>query len=203
MNNKLFFSLALLASSLYAKVVPDAMQMLVAQRHSGYQFDSSRSVSKGALEMIMKAGQMAPSSYNDQPWMFLVCDRATNPESYEKVMSALVEFNQGWAKNAPVLMVTIAHTNSHNNEFNRWAQYDTGAAAMSMMLQATSLGMMAHQMGGFDDKKIAKLFNLPEDCVPMAVMALGYEVKNETERAKKERKPLNDIFITGSTIKKK
>lgn len=203
MNKKIFLSLVLVACALKGQTMNDAMHMVMANRHSGYQFDAMRTVSKEMLEMIMQAGRMAPSSYNDQPWLFLVCDRATHPESYEKVMSSLVEFNQGWAKNAPVLMVAVAHTNSHNNEHNRWAQYDTGAASMCMMLQATSLGLMAHQMGGFDEKKIAKLFNLPEDCIPMAVMAIGYEMASGIERAKKERKPMTDIFLTGSFVKKK
>lgn len=202
MNTKLFLSVVLLVSTLKGQTMQDAMQTVMNNRHSGYQFDATKSVSKESLEMIMQAGRMAPSSYNDQPWFFIVCDRATNPEAYDKVMSSLVEFNQGWAKNAPVLMVSVAHTNSHNNEHNRWAQYDTGAAAMCIMLQATSLGLMAHQMGGFDEKKIATLFNMPSDCVPMAVMAVGYEVAGG-ERSKKERKSMQEIFLTGSFTKKK
>jgi nitroreductase len=176
----------------------DPLSKILAERHSGRSFDASRLVTQDQLKHIVKAGQLAPSSYNDQPWHFIICDRATNPDAYNKALSTLIEFNQKWAKNAPVLIITVASTNSHDNELNRWAQYDTGAAAFSMMLQATSLGLMAHQMGGFDEAKVSKAFKIPKDMVPMAVMALGYNAEKEKNRSiKKERKPLEENFFKG------
>ena len=176
----------------------DPVAAVLGQRHSGYAFDPSKPVTQEQIKTIIKAGQSAPSSYNDQPWCFVVCDRTTDPEAYEKVLSTLVEFNQGWAKNAPVLVLVIASENSHQAEYNRWAQYDTGAAAFSMMLQATSLGLMAHQMGGFDAQKVSAIFEISRGYVPMAVMAIGYEMPEEKKSVKKERKPLEENFFVGS-----
>lgn len=176
----------------------DSFTQLMTKRHSGYSFDNSRLVTQEQIKALVKAGQAAPSSYNDQPWFFIICDRSTNPEAYNKVMSTLVEFNQQWAQNASVLIVVAAGLNSHKGQANRWAQYDSGAAAMSMVLQATSLGLMAHQMGGFDETKISALFGLPADVIPMSVMAVGYENSSETKSAPKERKPLQDNFFAGA-----
>lgn len=190
--------LALTPACLSTKQPNDAFADLIAKRHSGYAYDPLRTVTKEQLNMLVKAAQSAPSSYNDQPWVFIVCDRTTNPQSYKKVFDALVEFNQKWAQNAPVLMVAVASENSHNGEFNRWAQYDTGAAAAFMVLQATQLGLMTHQMGGFDENKLRTAFNIPNDYVPMAVMAVGYEDQSKaTKQAKKERKELKDNFFMG------
>jgi nitroreductase len=175
---------------------------LLHKRYSGYKFDPTRPLSHDQLKEIVEAGQLAPSSYNQQPWVFIVCDRTTNPEAYNKALSCLVEFNQNWAKNAPVLVIGIAATkSSHNAEVNAWAQYDTGAAAFAMMLQATSMGMMAHQMGGFDAQKIKQLFALPDSYEPMSVMAIGYPSKEETSKERK-RKPLGENFFMGSWGKK-
>lgn len=173
----------------------DPVLEALVSRSSGYDFDSSKPVSHDQLQAILEAGRMAPSSYNEQPWYFIVCDRSTNLEAYEKVLSTLVEFNQNWAKHAPVLIISIADTKSkHSGKINRWSQYDTGAAAFSIMIEATALGMAAHQMGGFDEKKIRELFAVPDHCEPMAVMAIGYS-SNVEGKKKKERKPLSENFF--------
>lgn len=175
----------------------DPIATMLINRHSGYAYDPMRIVTQDQIKTIIQAGQLAPSSYNDQPWYFIVCDRTTNPQAYDKVFNTLIEFNQNWVKNVPLLIVSIAALNSRDNAFNRWAHYDTGAAALNMMLQATSLGLMAHQMGGFDEEKLRKVFGISPDFVPMAVMAIGYELA-ETKLVKKERKPLEKNFFMGT-----
>lgn len=171
---------------------------VMTKRASGYSFDATRSVSQEQMHSLMEAASLAPSSYNEQPWYFIVCDRTSNDASYDKTLSTLVEFNQNWAKNAPVLVIVVAASRStHNNTLNRHAQYDTGAAAYGMMLQATSLGLMAHQMSGFDTEKLTKLFAIPADHVPMAVMAIGYPASTQ-ETMPKKRKPLSENFFMGS-----
>lgn len=175
----------------------DCVSDILQKRHSGYSFDSNRPVTEDQIQAIIKAGQLAPSSYNDQPWYFIICDRTTNPNAYAKVFNTLVEFNQKWVESVPLLIVVIASTNSHKNSYNRHAQYDTGAAAFSMMLQATSLGLMAHQMGGFDETKLQAAFGISKDFVPMAVMAVGYPGKDDASRVK-DRKPTIENFFMGA-----
>lgn len=174
----------------------DCFAQLLSQRFSGRTYDSTKLVTQDQLKAIMEAARLAPSSYNDQPWNFIICNRSTHPEAYKMVLSVLVEFNQQWAENAPVLIITVAASKNDRGEFNRWGQYDSGAAAFSMMLQATSLGLMAHQMGGFDAAKIQKLFSIPEFYVPMSVMAIGYPSASQ-EKPVRSRKPLEDNFFMG------
>ena len=171
------------------------------QRHSGRAYDVSRPVSREQIRLLAQAANTAPSSYNEQPWNFIICDRATDPKAYAKALSCLVEFNQNWAKNAPVLIVISANVISNKtHKINRWAPYDTGAAAICMALQAPALGLMAHQMGGFDEVKIQNEFGIPLEYTPMAVMAVGYESPEEVVHipSKKERAPLQHHFFMGS-----
>jgi len=196
-NKTLIAILGLGMSSGCISKATDPMQAILAKRHSGYAYDSSRPVSHEQIQQMVKAAQSAPSCYNDQPWFFIVCDRATQPDAYNKVLNALVEFNQQWAQSAPVLIVVAAGMNSREGGHNHWAQYDSGAAAVCMMLQATSLGLMAHQMAGFDPAKISASFELPADVMPMAVMAVGYEA-SETKVKARERKPQEQNFFAGS-----
>lgn len=169
---------------------------LLERRTSGYAYDASRSVSQEQIARLMRAAQLTPSSYNDQPWFFIIGDRATNPEAYAKIFNSLVEPNKKWAQDAPVLVAVIASTNSRDGQFNRWAQYDTGAAAMSMTLEAAELGLMVHAMGGFNVEVLKEMFNISSAYEPLAVVAIGYAKKEEAV-PKKNRKPLNENFFMG------
>lgn len=193
--NFLLFGQSLAYESVLSETKADCLSQILSKRYSGYAFDPSKPVSQNQLDAIMEAARLTPSCYNEQPWVYIICDRNRNLQAYEKTLSTLVEFNQNWARNAPVLIITIAANKfTRNNETNRWAQYDTGAASFSMMLQATSLGLMTHQMGGFDENKIRQLFSIPDGFTPMAVMAIGYPSLNEPQPERK-RKPLTDNFF--------
>lgn len=204
--NKITLLLATVIASLATvigcatKKVVDGKQDLIAQllqnRFSGRSYDVTRAVSQAQLDMLVHAAQSTPSCYNMQPWNFIICNRATHAHGYKKIFDSLVEFNQGWAKDAPVLIVVVASKISpYNKQRNAHAEYDTGAAAFAMAMQATSLGLMAHQMGGFDADAIRASFQIPDEFEPMAVMAVGYSL--ETRAPKKERKPITDNFFFG------
>ena len=171
---------------------------LMESRHSGREYDNTKLVTADQIKALSEAARLAPSCYNDQPWFFILCDRTTQPEAYKKVMNCLVEFNQGWAKNAPLLVVVLADSKFEKSQkLNRWGSYDTGAAAFSMALQAAHMGLMAHQMGGFDEDKIRKEFSIPSSVTPMAIMAIGYEQAG-AQVPLKDRRPLTDNFFLGA-----
>jgi nitroreductase len=172
---------------------------LVKKRRSGRSYNPQKEVSRGQIEQLLEAARWAPSSYGEEPWRFVIAHKGLNPESYKKVLESLVEFNQGWAKNAPVLIVISAKSNfKKNNQLNRWAAYDSGAAAQNISLMATSIGLMAHQMGGFDADKVRESFNIPADVEIISVMALGYELPDATDaNAARQRMPIEAIAAWG------
>lgn len=172
---------------------------LIEKRHSGRAFDLNKKVKKEHLLELASAAHLAPSCYNDQPWHFLICDKEQHGDTYAKVLGSLVEFNQNWAKNAPVLVVVLANkVFTKNQKPNRWGPYDSGAAALSWMLKAEELGLMTHQMGGFDEHKIQKELNIPDSIEPMAVMAVGYEANGVEKKEPKDRRPVAEQFYFGS-----
>lgn len=173
---------------------------LFTQRHSGRDYDATRSISSDQIRLLAEAARSAPSSYNEQPWSFIICNRATDPKAYFKALECLVEFNQNWAKNAPVLIIICANRQStKTKQTNSWGIYDTGAAAICMALEAAAMGLMAHQMGGFDEVKIQREFNIPPEYRPMAVMAIGYEsAQAAISVPPKDRRPLQENFFVGT-----
>ncbi len=179
---------------------------IIQARWSPRAFAAEKPVSHADLLALLEAARWASSCFNDQPWRFVVCNKSTDAQSWENAFSVLTEKNKLWAKNAPVLMLSVAMQNfNHNGNPNRWAGYDTGAACANLSLQATALGLVVHQMGGFDAEKARAVFNLPEDCTPMAMLAVGYQAEVEVldedfkaaELAARSRAELKSRFYAG------
>lgn len=179
---------------------------LLARRWSGRAYDGARPVAREQLIALLEAARWAPSCYGDQPWRFVVWNRGEDESAWLQALDCLSPTNQLWARNAPLLLLSAADTLFyHNGQPNRHAQYDTGAAAENLCLQALALGMMAHQMGGFDADKVRVLAGVPAHCVPMAMIAVGYPVVRELvpdelrerELAPRQRRELGQLFFAG------
>jgi len=135
---------------------------------------SPRTVEPEKLLSILEAARWAPSSYNAQPWSFLVA-RKEEPEEFARMLSCLVPGNVVWAQHVPVLMISVAKLNfEHNENANRHAFHDTGIATGFLMLQAASLGILAHGMAGFDAAKARELYGIPESHEAVAAIGMGY-----------------------------
>jgi nitroreductase len=172
------------------------------QRWSARSF-SDRDVDPAGLAKVFEAARWAASSSNEQPWRFLVGTRGS--EAWHKIFDSLNEGNQKWARKAPVLILGVAHTRNSRGTENRYALYDTGAAASYLTLQAAAMGMTTHQMAGFDKEKARATFAIPEEFVPASVIALGYqgepEALGDPDRIKQEtspraRRPLNEFVFS-------
>ena len=181
-----------------------AINETIANRWSGRAFDATKPVSKEQILSLCEAARWAPSCFGDEPWRFIVWDKNTNADAWQKAFDCLAPSNQTWVKNAPVLLLVCADTLfGHNQTPNRWAQYDTGAAAENLCLQAADLGLMAHQMGGFNADAAREAFAIPAQITLMAMVAVGYagdanqlpdELKAR-ELAARKRKPIGDLFF--------
>lgn len=186
----------------YARPSTDGVLPLILERWSPRAFTDA-DVSATDLRTVFEAGRWAPSSYNEQPWRFFVGHR--NSETYKKIFDSLVPSNQEWAKSAPVFILGVAKTRfSHNDSPNNYAAHDLGAAMGLMALQATALGLSAHQMAGFDWAKARESFAIPETYTMGSVMALGHQGEptdlaqrfQAQEQSPRSRKSLNEIVFS-------
>jgi nitroreductase len=129
------------------------------------------------------------------------------PAEYARILDCLVEFNQGWAKAAPVLLLTVAHAIfEKNGSPNRHAFHDVGLAMGNLTAQATAEGLVVHQMAGILPDKARELFAIPKDWEAVAGAAIGYlgspdslpEMLRQREEAPRTRKPLDSFVFSGS-----
>ena len=164
---------------------------------------SGRAVTTDDLVVLFDAARWAASCYGEEPWRFIVASKA-NPAEYQTMLGCLVEANQSWAKSAPVLLLTVARKNfTHTNKPNFYALHDTGMALANLMVQASSMGLYVHAMGGFDREKARVAYSVPEDHELGAAVAIGYlgdpatlpENFQKAELAARSRKPLSEIVF--------
>ncbi len=166
---------------------------------------AAQPVEREKLLSLFEAARWAPSGGNVQPWSFIVTDRS-EPATFEKLLSALSEGNRVWAKDVPVLVLSVVQRERAAGRPNPWAAYDVGQAVAHLSMQAGALGLFVHQMGGFDAPQAAKLFDLPEGYDPLTVFAVGYagdpdalpDNLRQREQEPRTRKPLSEFVFDGA-----
>ncbi len=145
---------------------------LIADRWSPSVF-SAEAIAPKDVRSLLEAARWAPSSFNEQPWRFVVGVR-DDDGAWQGILDCLVDANQTWARHAPVLMLSIARTSFKlNDKPNRHALYDVGQATAHLAIQATALGLCVHQMAGFSVDAARGRFAVPEGHEPVACMAIG------------------------------
>ncbi|HMG74581.1 MAG TPA: nitroreductase family protein [Pyrinomonadaceae bacterium] len=177
---------------------------LLKRRWSPRAF-SDQMVEPEKLLSLFEAARWAPSSFNEQPWSFVLATKQ-NPAEHARLLSCLVEGNQQWARQAPVLMVSVAKLNfDKTGKPNRHAFYDVGMAVGNLMTQAMALDLFVHQMAGFSPEKVAELYKIPDEFEPVAAIAIGYggevedlpESLRERELGPRSRKPIQEFVFEG------
>jgi nitroreductase len=174
---------------------------IIKNRWSPRSF-SEREIAAEEVNTILEAGSWAFSAINEQPWRYTIARRGT--DLFNSFFDLLFPGNQPWNKSAAALAVSISkRTFVNNDKINSSALHDVGAANMLLTLQANSMGIYTHIMGGFDKEKAVSLLHLTEDLEPVVMIALGYpdnaakleEPFKTSELAPRTRKPLEEIIL--------
>ena len=178
---------------------------LLEKRWSPYAFDK-KAVPQEDILSLFEAVRCAPSSYNEQPWRYIIAT-SENKEEFNKILSCLVEANREWAQHAPVLALGVASLKfERNGQPNRAAIHDLGTASAFLTVEATARGLFVHQMIGIEPSKARDIYNIPNEYEPMTGLAIGYQgdpnslPKNLQDRdlKRRPRKLLSEIIFSHS-----
>lgn len=178
---------------------------LIAERWSPYAFGAT-SVANDDIRSLFEAARWAASSYNEQPWRYFVAQR-DDPDEFEKLLSTLVEPNREWAKAAPVLALgVVSKIFKRNGKPNKAAIHDLGLASATLTLEATSRGLLVHQMIGILPDRARELYAIPDDAEALTALAIGYAADpaespdefGERDQGERTRRPLSE-FVFGGT----
>lgn len=185
-------------------ITEQPIHSILCDRWSSRAYDPDQLVSQESFLSLMEAARWSPSCMGEQPWQFITFHKK-DATAWTQALNCLSVGNQNWAMDASILILACAcQSFSSNEKPNRWNQYDTGAACENICLQATSIGLVAHQMGGFDVEKSRQLFQIPGQYDLMSFIAIGYPLAIEKisaealvkEKEARKRKPLREIFYT-------
>jgi nitroreductase len=164
---------------------------------------SGEPLSESELLTIFEAARWAPSTYNEQEWRFLYARRET--PQWPMFFALLMEANQAWCKNAAVLVVVLSRkTFTRNGKPNPVHLFDCGSAWENAALQASTMGLVAHGMAGFDFDRARTDLKVPEQFEVAAMFALGRpgnpadlpEALREAEKPS-TRRPLGQTLCEG------
>ena len=167
---------------------------------------SDRPIEAQKIKRLFEATRWAASSFNEQPWRFIVATK-DQADEYEKVLSCLVDKNQQWAQSAPLLGLTLAKkTFTRGGKPNRVYVHDVGLAMGNFTLQAMAMDLFVHQMAGIHQDKVTETFAVPDDFEPVAAFAVGYagepnqlpeDWMREAEQSPRTRSAFSDFIFTG------
>ncbi len=162
---------------------------LISARRSLRAF-AERQVEQEKIERMIEAARWSPSCANRQPWRIVVVARE---DPARPGVEESLDAGNAWAKRAPVLLVTGARkADGASVETREYFHHDTGLATMSLLFRAADQGLMAHPMAGWKEEPLKKALSLPEDFLPIAVIAVGYAGRHEDldeENRKKDERP--------------
>lgn len=133
---------------------------------------SDEPLSSETINRIFDAGRQVPSSYNEQPWRFVITDKGS--EGYVRLFQCLTELNKKWVHTAPHLGVVLGKKYfSHKDKENPHRFYDCGAFMAIASLRAATLNIYIHQMAGFSTDQLEECFDFPDDFVPITMFVIG------------------------------
>lgn len=175
----------------------DGLDQVFLDRWSTRSF-SSEPLSDSEISTLFEAARWAPSANNSQPWLFLY---ATDGPERDLFNSLLRPGNQAWATAAPLLVFIAAEKGNDEGRVFRTNQFDSGAAWMSIAIQATKMGMFTHAMGGIEIDQVHEKLNLPPDRYDVIVaIAIGRRgdpsgLAEDLQGREKpnDRKPLSEV----------
>ncbi|MDH5585451.1 MAG: nitroreductase family protein [Nitrospirota bacterium] len=176
---------------------------LLSRRWSPRAF-AERPVEPGKIQRLLEAARWASSCFNEQPWVLMMAT-VDQPPEHVKLLSCLVEGNKVWAKRAPLLMITFAKMHfDHNGKPNSHAFHDVGLAVGNLVVQATAMDLVVHQMAGILPEIIRTSYAVPDGYEPVTGLAIGYsgdpsslpEEIRERELAPRSRKTHQEFVFS-------
>jgi nitroreductase len=170
--------------------------------HLSPQSFSAKKVDIGNLLRLLEAARWTSSYRNEQPWGFVIATKE-DPGAYERLLSCLSESNLARARHAPVLILSVVKLNFDDGERNPYAFHDAGKAVTNLTNRAAGIGLLVHQMGGFDAANARVSFQIPSGYSPVAVIAVGYPDAGTSidsgnpEETSRVRRPLESLAFNG------
>ena len=166
--------------------------MELAGRRYSERYFGPEPVGDEKLALILEAGRIAPTGCNYQPQRVYVIKSA-------EAMAKAVSTGASLCGCPIALLVCYDKTEAWHNKRDRCyddytcGEQDASIVAANMMYEAEELGVHSLWIRGFDSKDVIDAFDLPENIVPVMILALGYpSEKSHPARLHGSKKDLSE-----------
>ncbi len=164
---------------------------VLKDRHSVRSFDPTEDISPKVVERLLEVAIQAPSAGNRQPWHFYV---VRDPEVQKGLAAAA--YGQEFVAQAPVVIVVCADPERSAERYRQrgrelYCLQDTAAAAEHILLAAVASGLGGCWVGAFDERRAARVLDLPHQHRPVAILPIGKPVEEPVMR--RSRRPLREV----------
>lgn len=174
-------ALSLFAGCTAQQTSVNSLDDLFLTRRSIRNYEPGRSISEAQVRELLSAAQNAPSWANQQPSKYYV---AISPEKQAAVLE-MIGGNKDRVANAPVMIVSTFEKGKSgffrgmpaNDAGDFWGAYDNGLSNAYLVLKARDMGFDTLIMGMRESDRLRALFNIPENEMILAVIALGYRAE--------------------------
>jgi nitroreductase len=175
----------------------DLLHPLLAQRFSARAY-APVPLTEAETAALLEAARWSPSSYNEQPWAFVLA-RRQDPAEFHRLLQCLGG-NQAWAGDAGLLMACCAKRGfDRNGKANAHAWHDLGLAVMAMAVQGVSLGLQMREMAGIDRDAARAALGVPESYDIVTGLAVGRPTPEAVAAAAgRERQALKAFAYAGA-----
>ena len=153
------------------------------------------------IRRILEAARHAPSAENRQPWRFIV---VTEPEIRADLKRC---YPRKWflESDPPVIIVAcgVPSESWHKLDefygeeyFEDYWKVDVAIACEHVVLAAEAEGLGSCWIGGFNEKRLRDLLQIPDEWRVLAMISIGISNEDPTElRGEKERKKIEEIVF--------
>jgi len=178
----------------------DVIQAIKERR--AYRSLEKVEINESLREDLARCAQLAPSCFNNQPAKFVFVFE----ERVLKEMHSALSSGNEWAREASLIVAVFSKKEDDCIIKDRiYNEFDCGLATAFLILRATELGLVAHPIAGYSQKKVKEILKIPEDysVITLVIMGKHAELLNpvlsskqvEWEKKRPERKPLKEIMF--------
>ena len=149
---------------------------LIKKRRSVRAY-KDKAISEEGLNKLLEMINSAPSAGNLQAYNVLVVK-----DKEKKSLLADAAYGQRFIEQAPIVLVFVAMPHISSKRYGLrgkelYSVQDATIAAAYSQLAAQNLGLSTVWVGSFDEVKVRKIFGLAHDAKPVAIIPMGYALK--------------------------
>ncbi|MCX5782262.1 MAG: nitroreductase family protein [Elusimicrobia bacterium] len=171
------------------------------EKRRAYRSFDTVVITKELVDDLASCARIAPSCFNKQPWRYVFVFGKEALPKFKEVLSP----GNDWARDSSMIIAVVSKKDLDcvMKDGREYYSYDVGMATAFMILRATELGLIAHPIAGYDQKKAKEILKIPDDMTVITLVNVGKHASDikpslnneqaEVEKARPERLPLDQI----------